>query len=68
MLMQFDNTEAALVEKDVGEGKILLFASSLDLEWNNLALRGCFCHLCTKRFDTWFAQRRPERLRDRRQH
>ena len=42
VLMQFDNTEAALVERDVGEGKILLFASSLDLEWNNLALQGLF--------------------------
>ena len=42
VLMQFDNTEAALVEKDVGDGKILLFASSLDLEWNNLALQGLF--------------------------
>ncbi len=42
VLMQFDNTEAALVEKDVGEGKILLFASSIDLEWNNLALQGLF--------------------------
>ena len=42
VLMQFDNTEAALVEKDVGEGKVLLFASSLDLEWNNLALQGLF--------------------------
>ena len=42
VLMRFDNTEAALVEKDVGEGKVLLFASSLDLEWNNLALQGLF--------------------------
>ena len=42
VLMQFDNTEAALVERDIGEGKILLFASSLDLEWNNLALQGLF--------------------------
>ena len=42
VLMQFDNTEAALVENDVGEGKVLLFASSLDLEWNNLALQGLF--------------------------
>ena len=42
VLMQFDNTEAALVERDVGEGKVLLFASSLDLEWNNLALQGLF--------------------------
>ena len=42
VLMQFDNTEAALVEKDVGEGRVLLFASSLDLEWNNLPLQGLF--------------------------
>ena len=42
VLMRFDNAEAALVERDVGEGKVLLFASSLDLEWNNLALQGLF--------------------------
>ena len=42
VLMRFDNTKAALVEKNVGEGKVLLFASSLDLEWNNLALQGLF--------------------------
>ena len=42
VLMRFDNAEAALVERDAGEGKVLLFASSLDLEWNNLALQGLF--------------------------
>ncbi|MDP6414384.1 MAG: BatA domain-containing protein [Gammaproteobacteria bacterium] len=42
VLMQFDNTESALVEREVGEGKVILFASSLDLEWNNLALQGLF--------------------------
>ena len=42
VLMQFDNTEAALVERDVGEGRVFLFASSLDLEWNNLALQSLF--------------------------
>ena len=42
VLMRFDTTEAALLEKNVGEGKVLLFASSLDLEWNNLALQGLF--------------------------
>lgn len=42
VLMQFDNTEPALVERFVGDGKVLLFASSLDLEWNNLALQGLF--------------------------
>ncbi|MCG8415016.1 MAG: BatA and WFA domain-containing protein, partial [Pseudomonadales bacterium] len=42
VLMQFDNTEAALVERAFGEGRVMLFASSLDLEWNNLALQGLF--------------------------
>lgn len=42
VLMQFDNTEAALVERQVGEGKVILFASTMDLEWNNLPLQGLF--------------------------
>lgn len=42
VLMQFDNTEPALVERSVGEGKVILFASAMDLEWNNLALQGLF--------------------------
>ena len=42
VLMQFDNTEPALLEREVGNGKVILFASSLDLEWNNLALQGLF--------------------------
>ncbi len=42
VLMQFDSTEAALVEREFGEGRVLLFASTLDLEWNNLALQGLY--------------------------
>jgi hypothetical protein len=42
VLMQFDNTEPALVERDYGQGKVMLFASTLDLEWNNLALQGLY--------------------------
>jgi hypothetical protein len=42
VLMQFDSAEPALVERAVGAGRTLLFASSLDLEWNNLALQGLF--------------------------
>ncbi|NKB32333.1 MAG: VWA domain-containing protein [Pseudomonadales bacterium] len=42
VLMQFDNTEPALVERSVGEGKVILFASAMDLEWNNLPLQGLF--------------------------
>lgn len=42
VLMQFDNTEPALVERSHGEGSVILFASTLDLEWNNLALQGLY--------------------------
>lgn len=42
VLMQFDNTEPAFVERDYGQGKVMLFASTLDLEWNNLALQGLY--------------------------
>ena len=42
VLMRFDNSAPALVEKAHGEGRVILFASSLDLEWNNLALQGLF--------------------------
>ncbi len=42
VLMQFDNTEPALLERSVGEGNVILFASALDLEWNNLALQGLY--------------------------
>jgi hypothetical protein len=42
VLMQFDNAEPALLERRAGQGNVILFASSLDLEWNNLALQGLF--------------------------
>jgi hypothetical protein len=42
VIMQFDSTEPAFVERQVGAGKAMLFASSLDLEWNNLALQGLY--------------------------
>lgn len=42
VIMQFDNSEAALVERSFGAGKTMLFASSMDLEWNNLPLQGLF--------------------------
>tara|TARA_B100000700_G_scaffold192456_1_gene211963 strand:- start:1183 stop:3207 length:2025 start_codon:yes stop_codon:yes gene_type:complete len=42
VLMQFDNTEPALVERHVGDGSVILFASAMDLEWNNLPLQSLF--------------------------
>ena len=42
VLMQFDNRSPALVQMDAGEGRVILFASTMDLEWNNLALQGMY--------------------------
>lgn len=42
VLMRFDNGEPALVEQDIGNGRVLLFGSSLDLEWNNMPLQGVY--------------------------
>ncbi len=42
VLMQFDNGSPALLERALGRGNVLFFASSLDTEWNNLPLQGLY--------------------------
>ncbi|OGT74362.1 MAG: hypothetical protein A3H44_02105 [Gammaproteobacteria bacterium RIFCSPLOWO2_02_FULL_57_10] len=42
VLMQFDNSSPALLERAVGQGRSMLFASTLDTEWNNLPLQGLY--------------------------
>ncbi len=42
VLMQFDNGRPALIERHTGQGNVLMLASSLDTEWNNLPLNGLF--------------------------
>lgn len=42
VLMQFDNGSPALVERELGQGRALLFASSMDTEWNNLPLQALY--------------------------
>ena len=39
ILMRFDNGSPAFIEKAIGGGNAMLFASSLDAEWNNLPLQ-----------------------------
>jgi hypothetical protein len=45
VLMTYDDGSPAAVEWQVGEGRSLLFASSLDLEWNNLPLQSMYLPL-----------------------
>lgn len=42
VLMEFDNGAPALLERHVGAGRVLLFTSSLDTEWNNLPLQSLY--------------------------
>ncbi len=39
IIMRFDNGEAALTARTVGNGRVLLFSSSLGMGWNNLPLQ-----------------------------
>ena len=42
MLARFDTGEPALVERAAGRGRVIVFASTLDLGWNDLALKPMF--------------------------
>jgi hypothetical protein len=42
VLARFDDGAAALVERQIGRGRVLLWASTLDLYWNDLALKPVF--------------------------
>jgi hypothetical protein len=39
VIMRFDSGDPALLERTVGKGRILLFASSLDTRWNDLPMK-----------------------------
>ncbi|MDE2971580.1 MAG: VWA domain-containing protein [Acidobacteriota bacterium] len=45
VLARFDDGKPAIVESEWGEGRILLFASSLDAEWTDLPRRAAFVPL-----------------------
>lgn len=42
VIMTFDNGEPALIEKNIGQGKVLVFGSTLDVEWNNFPLQAVY--------------------------
>lgn len=42
ILMRYDNGAAALIESRPGEGRVLLFTTSLDTEWNDLPLHSLY--------------------------
>jgi hypothetical protein len=42
VLARFDDGSPALIERQVGQGRVLLWASTLDLYWNDLPLKPVF--------------------------
>ncbi|MEY4635136.1 MAG: hypothetical protein RJA55_934, partial [Acidobacteriota bacterium] len=42
VLARFDTGEPALIEKVIGRGRVVMFASTIDLSWNDLALKPVF--------------------------
>ena len=44
-VLRFNNGDPAITERDFGLGKVFLFASTADTEWNNLAVRPAFLPL-----------------------
>jgi hypothetical protein len=44
-LLTLGNRDPLLVESDLGEGRLFLFASSADLEWNDLPLKAAYLPL-----------------------
>jgi hypothetical protein len=42
VLMRFDNGSPMLIERQAGEGRIMLLSSSMDLAWSNFPLQGLF--------------------------
>ena len=42
VIARFDNGHPALIEKQVGKGRSMLYTSSFDLDWNDLCIRSVF--------------------------
>jgi hypothetical protein len=45
VLLHFESGAPAMIEKKLGEGRVLLFASTIDRDWNDLAIQPIFLPL-----------------------
>jgi Mg-chelatase subunit ChlD len=60
VLARFDDGAPALVERRVGSGRVLIWASSFDLEWNDLAVKPIFLPFVHQMARYLAAYREPE--------
>ena len=51
VLASFDDGSPAVLERKVGKGKVIMFTSSLDTEWNNLPVKALYLPLLHKMLD-----------------
>jgi hypothetical protein len=61
VLAKFDGTAPAVIERNVGAGRVLLWASSLDTSWSDLPTRGVFLPFIhqSMRFLSAYSEPRP---------
>jgi len=60
VLARFDDGSPALIERRVGSGRVLLWASSFDIDWNDLVLRPVFLPFVHQMARHLAAYREPE--------
>ena len=60
VLARFDDGAPALVERRMGNGRVLVWASSLDLDWNDLAVKPVFLPFVHQMSRYLAAYRQPE--------
>jgi hypothetical protein len=60
VLARFDDGTPALVERRVGSGRVLMWGSSLDLDWNDLAVKPIFLPFVHQLARYLAAYREPE--------
>ena len=57
----FDDGNPAILERKVGAGKVILFTSSLDAEWNNLPVKAIFLPLIYQTLDYVASERKGQK-------
>ena len=60
-LAYFDDGNPAILERKVGAGKVILFTSSLDTEWNNLPVKAIFLPLIYQTLDYVASERKGQK-------
>lgn len=61
VLAYFDDGSPAILENKVGNGKVILFTSTLDTEWNNLPIKAMFLPLLYRTLDYVVAEKKGQK-------